>query len=163
MAVKSSYDIRRRQGLQFSGRQPRPPPLRTRINAKILASYGFPARKPKNRGKQVLEHACKMASSDSDMRRILESVGVENSVISNFEAQDIITEVVPTLSGAQLQLWRITPSICITLHIILSLRAIMLSIIQRMMMMMMMSYTALSSRQLKQNRWISGLFIVIKG
>ena len=48
------------------------------------------------------EHACKMAFSDSDMRRILESVGVENSVISNFEAQDITTEVVPTLSDAQL-------------------------------------------------------------
>ena len=27
----------------------------------------------------------------------------------------------------------------------------------------MVHYTALSSRQLKQNRWISGLFIVIKG
>ena len=25
------------------------------------------------------------------------------------------------------------------------------------------NYTALSSRQLQQNRWISGLFIVIKG
>ena len=43
-----------------------------------------------------------MASSDSDMRRILESAGVENSIISNFEAQDITTEVVPTLSDAQL-------------------------------------------------------------
>ena len=36
MTVKSSYDIRRRQGLQLSGRQPRPPPLQTGINAKIL-------------------------------------------------------------------------------------------------------------------------------
>ena len=48
------------------------------------------------------EHACKMAFSDNDMRRILESVGAENSVISNFEAQGITTEVVPTLSDAQL-------------------------------------------------------------
>ena len=42
-----------------------------------------------------------MASSDSDMRRIPESVGVENSLIANFETQDITTEVVP-LSDAQL-------------------------------------------------------------
>ena len=35
MTVKSSYDIRR-QGLQLSGRQPRPPPLQTGINVKIL-------------------------------------------------------------------------------------------------------------------------------
>ena len=43
-----------------------------------------------------------MASSRSDMGRILKSVGVESSVISNFEAEDITTEVVPTLSDAQL-------------------------------------------------------------
>ena len=43
-----------------------------------------------------------MASSDSDMRRILESVGVENSVISNFEAHFITTEKVPMLTDFQL-------------------------------------------------------------
>ena len=36
VTVKSSYDIRRRQGLQRSGHHPRPPPLQTGINAKIL-------------------------------------------------------------------------------------------------------------------------------
>ena len=33
---------------------------------------------------------------------LLESVGVENSMIVNLEAQDITAEVVPTLSDAQL-------------------------------------------------------------
>ncbi|KAL9972766.1 hypothetical protein ACROYT_G019132 [Oculina patagonica] len=36
------------------------------------------------------------------MRRILESVGVENSVIVNFEAQDVTPEIVSTISDAQL-------------------------------------------------------------
>ena len=37
----------------------------------------------------------------SAMRRILESVGVERSVIEKFEAQDITPDVVKTLSDTQ--------------------------------------------------------------
>ena len=45
----------------------------------------------------------KMASAQgTNIRRILESAGVENNVISNFEAQDITTEVGPKLSDVQL-------------------------------------------------------------
>ena len=42
------------------------------------------------------------ASGVFNMRRILQSVGIENSVIANFEAQDVTPEVVPSLSDEQL-------------------------------------------------------------
>ena len=38
----------------------------------------------------------------SAMRRILESVGVERSVIETFEAQDITPDIVQTLSDTQM-------------------------------------------------------------
>ena len=47
-----------------------------------------------NNGKPV-----KMASA---MRRILASVGVENSVTEKFEAQDITPDIVQTLSDTQM-------------------------------------------------------------
>ena len=45
-----------------------------------------------------------MATSapNSDMRRLLESVGVGSDVIHNFGAQDNTVEIVPTLSDTQL-------------------------------------------------------------
>ena len=45
-----------------------------------------------------------MATSapNSDMRRLLESVGVGNDVIHNFGAQDNTAEIVLTLSDTQL-------------------------------------------------------------
>ena len=56
-------------------------------------------------------------------------------------------------STSSLSLWRITPSlICIILHNHTQPHPIII-----------VKITALSSTQLKRNRWISGLFIVIKG
>ena len=42
------------------------------------------------------------SAPNSDMRRLLESVGVGNDVIHNFGAQDNTAEIVPTLSDTQL-------------------------------------------------------------
>ena len=42
------------------------------------------------------------SAPNSDMRRLLESVGVGNDVIHNCGAQDNTAEIVPTLSDTQL-------------------------------------------------------------
>ena len=66
-----------------------------------------------------------MATSalNSDMRRLLESVGVGDDVIHNFEAQDITAEIVPTLSEAQHSMSEYEQTVCLC-HVLLSFLAL---------------------------------------